>query len=120
MKLQPKQPSLISNSSPLRQIHPLGYRVVVKILKEQSISEGGLFLPEGAKQNMQESLLVEVIEVASARDDDSGHETNVSGVPLGAMVLIPKEVGVKVPWDDSLRIVDTQDVLAVVSEITMS
>jgi chaperonin GroES len=99
-----------------RAIHPLGYRVVVRILKEQNQTDGGLYLPEGAKENMQESLLVQVTEVATATDEDTDRETNVSGVPLGALVLIPKSAGVKVPWDDNLRIVDTEDVLCVVTE----
>ncbi len=99
-----------------RAIHPLGYRVVVRILKDQNQTEGGLYLPEGAKENMQESLLVQVTEVATATDEDTDRETNVSGVPLGALVLIPKSAGIKVPWDDNLRIVDTEDVLCVVTE----
>jgi co-chaperonin GroES (HSP10) len=65
---------------------------------------------------MQESILVQVTEVATATDEDTDHETNVSGVPLGALVLIPKGAGIKVPWDDNLRIVDTEDVLCVVTE----
>jgi co-chaperonin GroES (HSP10) len=99
-----------------RAIHPLGYRVVVRTLKDHNQTEGGLYLPEGAKETMQESLLVQVVEVATATDDDTDHETNVSGVPLGALVLIPKTAGIKVPWDDNLRVIDTEDVLAVVTE----
>ncbi|MCB9030715.1 MAG: co-chaperone GroES [Deltaproteobacteria bacterium] len=101
-------------------MNPLGYRVVVKICKDNNLSEGGLYLPEGAKQGMSESLLAEVLEVASATDEDTDEEANVSGVPLGALVLIEKTVGVKIPWDDELRIVDTDDVLAIVSEVSLS
>ena len=102
-----------------RVISPLGMRVVVRIEKDPNVSEGGLYLPEGAKQAASESLLVKVIEVASATDDHSEEETNVSGIPLGAFVLIPKAVGVRVPWNDDLRIVDTKDVLAIVHEISV-
>lgn len=84
------------------------------------MTEAGLYLPEGAKQSMMESLLAEVIEVASASDVHSDEETNVSGVPLGAKVLIPKNAGVKIPWDDESRIVDTQDILAIVDEIVLT
>ena len=104
----------------IRRINPLGMRVVVKILKDQNISEGGLYLPEGAKEAMSESLLAEVIEVASAIDDDTAEEANISGVPLGAQVLIPKECGTKVPWDSELRIVETADILAMVDEISIT
>lgn len=100
----------------IRSIHPLGFRVVVRIREEGNITDGGLYLPEGAKQNLQESLIGEVIEVASAIDRTSEEETNISGVPQGALVLIPKKSGVRVPWDDSLRIVETKDVLAIIAE----
>ena len=84
------------------------------------MSSGGLYLPEGAKEAAQESLLAQVIEVASAVDSRTDEETNVSGIPLGAMVLIPKTVGVRVPWNEDLRIIDTREVLAVVDEISLT
>ena len=101
----------------VRKVNPLGYRVLIRLLKESDVTETGLYLPEGAKQNMQESLLGEVIEVASAVDIETDEEANVSGVPLGATVLIPKTTGVRVPWDDDLRIIETKDILAIVEEV---
>ncbi|MFN8390476.1 MAG: co-chaperone GroES family protein [Bdellovibrionota bacterium] len=100
----------------LRSINPLGMRVLVRVRPEANVTDGGLYLPEGAKQTMQESLIAEVVEVASALDADSDEETNISGVPLGAVVLIPKKAGITVPWDDNLRIVETKEVLAIVVE----
>lgn len=107
-------------SKRIRKVSPLGMRVLVAIRKDPNQTDGGLYLPEGAKQNMQDSLLAEVLEVASAVDDSSEEETNISGVPLGALVLIPKQAGTKVPWDDNLRIVDTKEVLAIVNEIDIT
>jgi co-chaperonin GroES (HSP10) len=104
----------------IRKVHPLGLRVVVQILKDANVTDAGLYLPEGAKESMQESILAEVIEVASAIDSETEEETNVSGIPLKSTVLIPKTAGVRVPWDDSLRIVDTLDVLALVDEILLT
>jgi co-chaperonin GroES (HSP10) len=104
----------------IRKISPLGMRVVVRIEKEQNVTETGLYLPEGAKQEQAESVLAEVMEVASAADVHSDDETNISGIPLGARVLIPKNAGVKIPWDDNYRIVDSQDVLAIVDEINLT
>lgn len=104
----------------IRKISPLGFRVVVRIEKEPNVTETGLYLPEGAKQSMMESVLAEVMEVASATDDHSDEETNVSGIPLGAKVLIGKNVGVKIPWDDTYRIVDSKDVLAIIHDIVLS
>jgi co-chaperonin GroES (HSP10) len=103
----------------IRKVNPLGMRVLVEIRKEANVTDAGLYLPEGAKQALHESLLAEVIEVASAMDQDTEEETNVSGIPQGSMVLIPKSAGVKVPWDENLRIVETKDILAIVNEISI-
>lgn len=103
-----------------RSIHPLGFRVVVRIRKEEAVTDSGLYLPEGAKTAQQESVLGEVVEVASAIEMDTGgqeEEVNVSGVPAGSLVLLPKDVGIKVPWDEDLRIVETKQILAIVSEV---
>ena len=104
----------------IRKVNPLGLRVLVMIQRDANVSEGGLYLPEGAKESMQESHLARVVEVASATDHHSDEETNVSGIPMGALVLIPKDVGIRVPWDQHLRIVETEDVLAIVNEVSVS
>ena len=104
----------------MRRLHPLGLRVVARIVKDSNVTDGGLYLPEGAKESAQESVLAQVIEVASAVDSRTEEETNISGIPLGAMVLIPKATGVRVPWDDSLRIIDTREILALVDEIRLT
>jgi hypothetical protein len=36
---------------------------------------------------------------------------------LGSFVLIPKKAGVRVPWDENLRLIDVREVLATVDEI---
>jgi co-chaperonin GroES (HSP10) len=104
----------------MRKISPVGMRVVVQLRKESNQTDAGLYLPEGAKQSMSESIIAEVIEVASAHDTHTDEETNVSGIPLGAVVLIPKDAGTKVPWDDELRIVETKEVLAIINEIDIT
>lgn len=122
MRSKEQEKYLASKSWPqgVRQVNPLGMRVLVRIRADNNQTAGGLYLPEGAKDSMNESLLAEVIEVASAIDDDTKEEANVSGIPLGSIVLIPKRAGVKVPWDDDLRIVETKDVLAIVFELNVS
>ncbi|MDC0357712.1 co-chaperone GroES family protein [Oligoflexia bacterium] len=104
----------------IRSIHPLGMRVVVKICAKDKTTDGGLYLPDNAKDRMSESLVAEVLEVASAIEQGTDEETNISGIPLGAVVLIHKNAGTKVPWDESLRIVDTKDVLAIVEELNIT
>jgi len=101
-------------------VNPLGMRILVKIPDANNVTDGGLYLPDTAKDAMSESVIAEVIEVATANDNIEDEGTNVSGIPLGANVLISKKVGTKVPWDDRLRIVDAKDVLAVVEKIELS
>jgi co-chaperonin GroES (HSP10) len=79
---------------------PLGPRVLVKVLP-------------------QEALYGEVVEVARAEpaDPKEGFGVNVAGVPHGVKVLFGKNAGVKVPWDEELRLLETKEVLATVDEI---
>jgi co-chaperonin GroES (HSP10) len=104
----------------VRHIMPLGPRVLVKVLPEDDRAESGLYLPAGAKERTQEALFGEVVEVARAEPVDfkeEGFGVNVAGVPHGAKVLFQKTAGVKVPWDEGLRILETKEVLATVEEI---
>ncbi|MFV8754950.1 co-chaperone GroES [Nannocystaceae bacterium ST9] len=114
-----------------RHVQPLGPRVLVRVIKDPDRLESGLFLPEGAKENAQQALLGEVVEVARTMprvgfdlDDDEDDDDpeldlgeNVSGVPLGSKVLFGKGRGIAVPWDESLRLVDVRYLLAIVDEI---
>ncbi len=104
----------------IRRINPVGMRVVVRLVKDSDQTESGLYLPEGAKQALTESMLAEVVEVATAQETHSEDETNVSGIPLGALVLIRKDIGCRIPWDEELRILETKDVLAVIDEMIIS
>jgi co-chaperonin GroES (HSP10) len=107
----------------VRHIQPVGPRVLVRVQKSADLHESGLFLPPGAKDGLAEALYAEVIEVARAQPDDEddkeGLGQNVSGVPCGAFVLFPKTAGIKVPWDDDLRILLVKEVLATVEEVPM-
>lgn len=104
----------------IQHVSPLGMRVLVRLRRDDNRTDTGLYLPEGSKQALQESLVGQVIEVASAVDQDTHEEANVSGIPNGSLVLIPKNVGVKIPWDDSLLLVDTKDVLAIIHDVAVS
>mgnify|MGYP001181805581 FL=1 len=102
---------------PLRHINPMGMRVVVRVDPDEERSPSGLYLPQGVASKDQQALYGEVIEVARATsDDDNELGSNVSGVPLGSKVLIPRGSGIEVPWDQALRIVETKDILCCVEE----
>jgi chaperonin GroES len=101
-----------------RLILPLGMRILVRIIKDHDRTDSGLYLPEGAKEAQFEALYGEVVEVARDKPTTDDIAENVSGVPHGARVLFRKEAGVRVPWDEALRILDVKDVLATVEEIS--
>jgi chaperonin GroES len=104
----------------VRHIRPLGPRVLVRVTPEEDRAESGLYLPQGARERTQDALFGEVLEVARAAPTDpkeDGFGVNVAGVPHGAKVLFAKSAGVKVPWDEELRLLETKDVLATVDEI---
>ena len=102
---------------PHRLILPLGMRVLVQVLPGDDRTDAGLYLPQGAKEAQLEANYGQVIEVARDRPNTDDVAENVSGVPLGARVLFRKDAGVRVPWDERLRILDVKDVLATVEEI---
>jgi len=105
-----------SKRRPHRLILPLGYRVLVTVIKEEDRTDAGLFLPAGAKERHDEALYGEVIEVARDKPTTEEPAENVSGVPHGSKVLFRKDAGVRVPWDERLRLLDVKDILATVEE----
>ena len=99
-----------------RLILPLGMRVLVKVLKDDDRTDAGLYLPEGSKERYNEALYAEVIEVARDKPTTEDPGENISGVPNGSLVLFKKDAGVRVPWDEALRLLDVKDILATVEE----
>ena len=105
---------------PVRYIKPLGPRVLVRVVREEERSGGGLYLPQGVKERHDDALYGQVVEVARAEPDEEdapGLGANVSGVPLEAFVLFPKAAGLRVPWDEDLRLLEVKKVCAVVEEV---
>ena len=100
-----------------RLILPLGMRVLVQLVVDDDRTDSGLYLPAGAKEAQDDAHYGKVIEVARDRPTTDEATENVSGVPHGAFVLFRKDAGVRVPWDDRLRIIDVKDVLATVEEV---
>ncbi len=101
-----------------RLILPLGPRVLVSVIKDDDVTDAGLYLPQGAKEQHDEALYGEVIEVARDKPSTTEIGENVSGVPHGARVLFRKDAGTRVPWDEKLRLLEVKDILATVEEHT--
>jgi len=92
-------------------------RVLVQVIRIEERTDAGLYLPAGAKEAQDDALYGKVIEVARDRPTTDEATENVSGVPHNAFVLFRRDAGVRVPWDDRLRIIDVKDVLATVEEV---
>ncbi len=87
------------------RIKPLGERLLIKTLKEEVKSTGGIVLPENAKEKPQRA---EVIEVGTSDDIT---------VKVGDIVIFAKYSGNEIKIDDEDYIlIDWNDVLAKVEK----
>jgi len=93
-------------------ITPLGTRVLVKRIEEnEQKSEGGIFLPDTAKEKPQEA---EVLALGNGKNDEG--EVIEFSVKVGDKVLISKYGGteVKIGGDECL-ILNESDILGILS-----
>ncbi len=93
-------------------ITPLGTRVLVKrIEEEEQQSEGGIFLPDSAKEKPQDA---EVIALGNGKNDDG--EIIEFSVKVGDKVLISKYGGTEVKIDgQECLILNESDILGIIS-----
>ncbi len=93
------------------KIRPLHDRVLVKRLKEQDVSKGGIIIPDTAKEKPVEG---EVVAVGSGRVLEDG-KTRPMDVKPGNRILFGKYSGsdVKIDGEEHL-ILREDDILAVV------
>ena len=91
---------------------PLGDRVLVKRVEEESKTKGGIIIPDTAKEKPQEG---EVVSVGPGARDDKG-VVNALELKAGARILFGKWSGTEVKIDgDDLIIMKESDVLGVLS-----
>ena len=92
------------------EIRPLGSRVLLRVLEEESVTTSGIVLPDTAKETPQRG------EVVAVGDDE-----DLIKVEPGDVVLYPKYTGteVRVGGDDHL-ILEATDLLAVVERAAVA
>ena len=91
---------------------PLGDRVLVKRVEEESKTKGGIIIPDTAKEKPQGG---EVVAVGPGARDDSG-KVNALELKAGDRILFGKWSGTEVKIDgDDLIIMKESDVLGVLS-----
>ncbi len=88
-------------------IEPLGARVLIRPLAQESKTSSGIILPETAKEKPQQGIIEAV----------GSEEEMMSDLAVGDRVLFPKYSGTEIKVDDvEYLIMDESDVLARLSE----
>ena len=91
---------------------PLGDRVLVKRVEEESKTKGGIIIPDTAKEKPQEG---EVVAVGPGARDDAG-KIQPLDVKAGDRILFGKWSGTEVKLDgQDLLIMKESDILGVVA-----
>ena len=92
------------------KFRPLGDRVLVKRVEEETKTKGGIIIPDTVKEKPQEG---EIIAVGSGARDDSGKIVPLD-VKVGDKILFGKWSGSEVKIDgEDLLIMKESDVLGV-------
>ncbi|MGQ9486201.1 MAG: co-chaperone GroES [Armatimonadota bacterium] len=93
-------------SSTTPPIQPLGSRVLVQPLEEESRTAGGIFLPDTAKEKPQLGRVVAV-----------GDDEETIKVKVGDRVIFPKYTGTEFRYNGTdYLIMEASDILAKLSE----
>ena len=91
-------------------LKPLGGRVLVKALKSEAKSSGGIILPDSAQKKPQEG---EVIAIGEGKMSDAGDLIPVP-VAVGDIVVYPEYGGTEVKVGDvEYLLIDCDSLLAV-------
>ena len=96
----------------MSNIKPLGQRVLVKRIEADTITAGGIVLPDSAKEKPAEGVVVSV--GAGARDED-GKRVSMD-VKAGDKILFGKWSGTEITLDgEELLIMKESDVLGIIA-----
>ena len=92
-------------------IRPLADRLVIKVVEDAEQTQGGIFIPDSAKEKPQKG---EVVAVGSGKTLDNGQKEEVE-VKVGEIVLFAKYSGTDVKMDgNTYKILSIKDVLGVI------
>ena len=95
------------------KIRPLYDRIVVKRIEQQEQLQGGLYIPDSAKEKPQEG---EVVAVGPGRIDDNGNRVPLD-VAVGDKVIYSKYGGTEVKYaGEEYLVLSARDVLAIIEK----
>ncbi|MGB3933855.1 MAG: co-chaperone GroES [bacterium] len=93
------------------KVKPLGDRVLVKPVKQEEKTKGGIVLPDTAKEKPQEG---EIIAVGSGKLLENGERVPLE-VKVGDKVIYSKFAGTEIKLDDEEHLLlSERDILAIV------
>ena len=93
------------------KIRPLGDRVVVKPLSNETVTRSGIVLPDTAKEKPQEG---EILAVGPGKVLDNGKRTSLE-VSVGQKVLFAKYAGSEVKLDgEEYLILRESDIMGII------
>jgi chaperonin GroES len=96
----------------MKDIKPLGDRILVKILEEEEQTKDGIIIPDSAKEKSQEA---EIVGLGSGKKDSDGNRQEFD-VSVGDKVLISKSGGTEVKLDGaSHQLLREDDILGIIS-----
>jgi chaperonin GroES len=97
----------------MMNIRPLSDRVVVRRVDSESVTPGGIFIPDNAAEKADSGT---VVAVGPGKRDDSG-QVNAVDVAVNDRVLFGKFSGQTVKVDgEELLILKEDDILAVINQ----
>ena len=92
-------------------VKPLGDRILVEAVEEKEVKKGGIIIPDTAKENPQEGV---IIALGTGKTNDDGKKVPFE-VKKGDRVLISKYGGTEVKLNGKeYKILNSDDILAVV------
>ena len=96
----------------MKDIKPIGDRILVKILEEDEQVKGGIIIPDSAKEKSQEA---EIVALGSGKKDSDGNAQSFE-VSVGDKVLISKYGGTEIKLDGaSHQLLREDDILGIIS-----
>ena len=93
------------------KIRPLSDKLLIKIIDDTQQTQGGIFIPDSAKEKPQKG---EVIAVGNGKSNEKGEKTPLE-VKVGEIVLYEKYAGSEMKIDGQVvKILNEKDILGVI------
>jgi chaperonin GroES len=94
------------------KVKPLGDRVLVEAVEEQEVKQGGIIIPDSAKEKPSEA---KVVALGTGKSDEDGKKVAFE-VKVGDVVLVSKYGGTEIKVDGKeYKILNADDILAILA-----